>query len=174
MEATMPRSLPQMTGLPFSFGSRACSQEAEKASPSIWTMARGKPWMDRGASCISIFSDNAPYHCGHAKLFLRNDGFEGRVCGVEDYLPSLPPKIFHGPLAVDLGDRDIAFFGLLAPFHQDLISGQNPCIYHGSSGDFENVCGFSILDQIFVEGHRVDELLLSGGGPAGFYHAQHR
>lgn len=43
----MLRSLPVITGLPLSRGSRACSQAAKKASASMWMIARGNVEMVR-------------------------------------------------------------------------------------------------------------------------------
>src|SRR2546427_8009163 len=101
MEETIPRSFPVITGLPLSFGSRDCSQDAKKASPSIWTMARGKPWMESGAFCMvralslragvwfewdlgpSVFSDDGFDDGGDAQFFLRHDGVVFLVGGEE-------------------------------------------------------------------------------------------
>src|SRR5438309_594339 len=165
MEATIPRSFPVITGLPLSFGSRDCSQEAKKASPSIWTMARGKPWMESGGFCMvralsvhafwlgapSVFSDDGFDDGGDAKLLFGRDGLVFLVGGHEDDVVAALTEIFHSPVAVNFGDHDIAVFCFAATLDKRLVSGHDARFDHGVAFHVEQVRSFLISDKVVVE-----------------------
>src|SRR5262249_13827042 len=104
----MPRSLPVMTGLPCNCGSRACSQAAKNASPSICITARGKECSVRGrSSFIAVFADHTNDHGGNFKFFFGIEGFFFFFRAFKvDFAPSLA-EIFHRPGMIDLSDDDI-------------------------------------------------------------------
>src|SRR5215510_9048794 len=111
----MPRSLPVITGLPCNCGSRACSQEAKNASPSIWRTARGKECSVRGVSLfIAVFADHAnDYGCNFEFLF-GIEGFVSLVSGFQINFPAPLAKVFHRPGMIDLRDDNIAVVRLQA------------------------------------------------------------
>src|SRR5215475_12719964 len=115
----MPRSLPVITGLPWSLGSRACSQEAKKASPSIWTMARGKEWSVNGmSSFIAVFADDGNNYSNDLELLFGVEGFVALVGRFQVHRAAALAEIFHGIGVVDLRDDDIAVAGLQAALGQ--------------------------------------------------------
>src|SRR5712692_172525 len=121
MDATIPRSLPVITGLPCKWGLRDCSQDAKKASPSIWRMARGKEWSVRGGSTISVFANRGDDYGGNLQLLRR---INRPVLFVGGFEPELAPpfaQILHRPPLIDLRDHDIAVLGIRAPFDQHEI-----------------------------------------------------
>src|SRR6267142_4424037 len=135
MDATIPRSFPVITGLPLSAGSRDCSQDAKKASASMCTMARGKPWMESGAFCIRALvpANNRSYDGRNCKLLFGNNRFERGIGGIENNLAVLAAEIFHGPLAVYLGNYYISVFRLAASLDKHLVAGKDSGVHHGAS-----------------------------------------
>src|SRR5665811_1638376 len=130
MEATMLRSLPVITGRPLSFGLRDCSQEAKKASASIWMTARGNELMVSGLSAISILADDRPHHGGDAQFVLRRDRPEFVVGRLEPDLAATLAVILHGPVAVHLGNDDVAVLLLDAALHQHHVAGHDAGVDH--------------------------------------------
>src|ERR1700746_3669924 len=103
----MPRSLPVTTGLPRYSGCRACSHDAKKASPSMWTMARGQADIVSGPSDMSVIpADDRRDDTGDAQLFLGDDRPVLAVRRTEHHFPAARIEIFDRPFTVDLGDHD--------------------------------------------------------------------
>ena len=176
MEATIPRSLPVMTGLPLSFGSRACSQDAKNASPSMWTIARGKPWMESGVSGIVrrlVFSDDGFYDRGDTQVLFGGNGVVLLVAGFQRDLASPLSEVLYRPGAVYLGDDNIAILGLASAFNEHLIARHDARLDHGVAGDFEDVGCLFVADEVIVERHGVDELFLRGGRPASLHYPEY-
>src|SRR5712692_2311034 len=168
MDATIPRSLPVITGLPCKWGLRDCSQDAKKASPSIWRMARGKAWRVSGGSAILVFTDRSNDYSSNLQLLRRIDRFVFFVSGFQPDLPPPLTEILHRPALVDLRNHNIAVFGIGAPFDQHEIARQEAGFEHGIAGDFEHVGGFFVADEELVEVHRIAQLLFGGRGETGF------
>src|SRR5262245_16628264 len=105
MDAAMPRSLPVITGLPCNCGSRACSQAAKNASPSMCMMARGKECSVRGlSSFIAVFADHANDHGGNFEFLFRIEGFVSLVGRLQVDFAATLTEILHRPGVIDLGD----------------------------------------------------------------------
>src|SRR5262249_52987690 len=97
MEATIPRSLPVITGLPWSCGSRDCSHEAKNASPSICRMARGKACSVSGGSAMSVFPHSGDDDRSDMELVHR---IHGLVLFIRRFQPDFPAsfaKRLHRP-----------------------------------------------------------------------------
>src|SRR5712692_3283759 len=164
MDATIPRSLPVITGLPCKWGLRDCSQDAKKASPSIWRMARGNECSVSGVSVISVFANRRDDYSSNLQLLRGIDRLVFFVGGLQPDLPPPLAQILHGPPLVDLDNDNIPVFGIRAPFDQHQISRQEAGFDHGIPGDFEHVGGFFVPNEELLEVHRIASSSSAGEG----------
>src|SRR3989338_7867163 len=100
----MPLSLPVTTGLPLSSGFSACSTLAKNASQSIWRMV-----------LLPVFPDHGNDDPSDGEFVFGPDGRVFDVGGAKDNAGRGFVVVLHCPVAVDLSDDDVFFFGLSPP-----------------------------------------------------------
>src|SRR3989344_8460611 len=175
---TMPCSRPVMTGLPRSLGSRAISHDAKKESPSTCKIARGNELCP--PHVISVFAHDGGHHRFDTEGFARINGLVFRVGGFEIMLAALfacrersrTAQGFHRVLAVYHRDDDLPrLVGSLA-LDDAHVTGMYARVYHRIALHLEDVGGFFVGHQVFVEIHDVEKLFLGRGRKSRFDDAE--